>query len=556
MKRILAAVLTLAMLLSLCGVMTVAETAATSADELVLQDLSYDEVLYRVSQGDAGFTIGSTAIYAHHLSETSEPRNDKGFQFYYISLSAYSGSFDGRTDAPIDQWFLDYLDTSLANLQANGGGCMIRATYGLDGQEKCEPTDFNVLLGHVEQLSGIFAKYPDVITTVECGMIGAYGEMWGGLYSDLDHKLQVLDAWLTYLPDEISVNVRTVAEYYSYVNASEVFINNYKGQTVNGVTYPDKLDYNNFWMYTFLGEVFERIGIYNDAMLQDGNDGGTFPWHDTDNELALQLREGSFTFLGNQGDRSNYGGEFSGDTDETYRYKLPYWMPANAISRFYQANLSYYHGGNAAYQNIYKKAHTKTLYWLETHKAERERTLLENISAAGLGMTYSMVKDDNSVKVRYPDGTSSAVLAYDAAVALMDEYNAALSESDTQAVLTYKYTITTDGWDSATVDSTLFDAIAAKKTVTADLDDYIGQSAAKYFEDHVGYRIVLRESKISGEVVPGGTIRISGIVDNTGFANITKDKVTELVLSDGTNTYVVATDIDANSWKSAQRSTY
>ena len=108
MKRLLSLILALASVLCAFTFTVSAEDESVSG-ALVLQDLDYKEILHRVNQMDSGFTIGSTAIYAHHLDQNSKPRNDSGFQFYYISLSKYSGSFDGREDAPIDEWFLDYL---------------------------------------------------------------------------------------------------------------------------------------------------------------------------------------------------------------------------------------------------------------------------------------------------------------------------------------------------------------------------------------------------------------------------------------------------------------
>ena len=432
---------------------------------------------------------------------------------------------------------------------------MLRATYGLDGQTKCEPTDFNVLLGHVKQLSELLSRYPDVVSTVECGMIGAFGEMWGGLYSDSEHKRQVLEAWLTYLPDEITVNARTVGEYCNYVNGTEVFKTKYQNKTVNGVTYPDRLHGSNYWMYDFPGEGFERIGIYNDAMIQDGNDGGTFTWNDYDFEAALKMREGAFTFLKDRSDVANYGGEFSGATG-IYRWKLNYWMPLAAIPEFYTAHLSYYHGGNNAYRHTgkYYGEYNDTYYYVDETIKGREEVLKDNIEKLGSGMSYAVTVDKNDSKVKYPDGTYSAVMTYDEAQALAKEYNEA--NPGTTAVVHTKTTLTTGGWSSATVSDELIDEIARENDVTADLTDYMGTTVAKFFEDHVGYRLVLRESYISGIAYTGGSLRIKGKVDNTGFANITREKRCELVLVGEDNTYVIPTDIDVRDWKSAQRTEY
>jgi hypothetical protein len=61
---------------------------------------------------------------------------------------------------------------------------------------------------------------------------------------------------------------------------------------------------------------------------------------------------------------------------------------------------------------------------------------------------------------------------------------------------------------------------------------------------------------MNAEVKRGGVLNVKGTVDNTGFANITRKKMTEIVITDGENTYTVPTDIDARQWKSATRSEY
>ncbi len=518
----------------------------------VLQDLDYSETLHRVNLMDAGFTMSSTAIYAHHLDVNSKPRNDSGFQFYYISLSKYSGSFEQFEDAPIDEWFLEYLDMSLANLRNNGGGCMIRATYGLDGQQNCEPTDFEMLLTHVKQLSEVISRYPDVVSTVECGMIGAFGEMCGGLYSRSVYKAQVLDTWLKNTPDSVTVNVRTANEYFFYVNESELYKEKYKNQTVNDIKYPDSLNGNSYWQYYFEDTDFARIGIYDDAMIQDNNHGGTFPWSEAQGAF---YRSGFFTFLHNQGSRTGYGGEFSGAAG-IYRWKVTNWMPLLAIPEFYRGHLSYYHGGNNAYKHIGKfyGEYTDSHYGDAGTLAHRIETLENNVALYGSGMTGSVTSDEDDCKVKYPDGSYSAVMTYGEAQALADEFNA--TSQTGQAVVHTRIYLTTGGWSSANVSDELIDAICEMNDVTADLTDYMGANVAKFFEDHVGYRLVLRESQISGVAYTGGGLRIKGKIDNTGFANITREKRCELLLVGEDNTYVIPTDMDVRQWKSAQRSVY
>jgi len=516
MKRIASLFLALATLVCMCTFISVESAAAE--DELVLQDIEYKEVIGRVNQNDSGFTQGSTAIYAHKLNEKSVPRNDSGWQFYYISLSMYSGAdvfkANGFVDRDIDEWFLEYMDGTLANLRKNGGNCMIRLTYGLDGQQKCEP-EFEQMLYHQTQMAEVFAKYKDVVALVECGMIGAFGEMWGGRHSNPKSKATVLQGWLDQLPEEITVNVRTAGEYYYWASSTDLYREEFRNKTVNGIKYPPSLTDQNYYKYPFYDTMFSRVGCYNDAMIQDGNDGGSFAGG----------RANFMQWLGWKALRTNYGGEFSGEKSYRTNVNATFWLPARSFPEFYEGHLSYYHGGNAAYSQCYEVAYSNT-------------------------STYDPEKRDDAEDAAYAEEERFHELfgqfAYD-----MD-WSCEVKEEGGKFVV-YKYS---GGWQTGTMVEELMDIIVERAAGTAELRDYFGQPMNIWFEDHIGYRYVLRESKISGTVNPGGVLRLAGIVDNVGFANVTREKAAEVIITDGENEYVIATDIDIRKWYSADRNNY
>ncbi|MBQ8696798.1 MAG: DUF4832 domain-containing protein [Clostridia bacterium] len=512
MKRILS--LFLAVMMVACACTFVTFESAAASDDLVLQDIEYKEVVGRVNQNDCGFTQGSTAIYAHKLNDKSAPRNDSGWQFYYISLSMYSGAErfqqSGFSDRDIDEWFLEYMDGTLANLRKNGGNCLIRLTYGLDGQTQCEPTDFDQLLYHQTQMAEVFTKYKDVVALVECGMIGAFGEMWGGTWSDAKHKAQVLQGWLDKLPEEITVNVRTAEEYYYWATTTDLFKDEFRNKTVNGIKYPPSLTDKTYWQYPFYDTMFSRVGCYNDAMIQDGNDGGSFAGG----------RDNFMKWLSWKALRTNYGGEFSGEKSFRTNTGTTFWLPGRSFPEFYESHLSYYHGGNAAYSNSgYENSYANT-------------------------STFNTLEDAEAYMEKYFDLFGR--FAYDM------EYDCVLTEKDGKYVLNKS----TQGWASGTMVEELMDAIVERADGTADLRDYQGQPMNLWFEDHIGYRYVLRESKMSGTVNPGGILNVVGTVDNVGFANVTREKAAEVIVTDGENEYVIPVDIDIRKWYSADRNSY
>ena len=63
-----------------------------------------------------------------------------------------------------------------------------------------------------------------------------------------------------------------------------------------------------------------------------------------------------------------------------------------------------------------------------------------------------------------------------------------------------------------------------------DNSAYYGQTVFKFIRDHIGYRLVLRDSYIQKDVIQGGIFDIKFTIENTGFANPIFKMNSEIVL--------------------------
>lgn len=91
-------------------------------------------------------------------------------------------------------------------------------------------------------------------------------------------------------------------------------------------------------------------------------------------------------------------------------------------------------------------------------------------------------------------------------------------------------------------------------TVDADNSAYYGQTVHKFMRDHLGYRFVLRDSDLSGEVEQGGTLKLDISVENTGFANPIRPQKAEVILEKDGNYVKTEVDIDTREWRSCTTS--
>lgn len=88
-----------------------------------------------------------------------------------------------------------------------------------------------------------------------------------------------------------------------------------------------------------------------------------------------------------------------------------------------------------------------------------------------------------------------------------------------------------------------------------DNSAYYGSTVFDFIRDHLGYRFVLRDSKLSSDAVQGGGAEVKFTVENTGFAGIIPSCTPYVILEkEGVYTYAKCS-IDCNNWFSQSKNT-
>ena len=242
----------------------------------------------------------------------------------------------GGADIPIDNATLDAWRASLANVRANGALVTPRFAYDSEGISGCEPADFDVMLAHVRQIAGVLNEYADVVVSIECGMIGPWGEMHSSKYDDALYDTRILRTWLDELDPRIKVQVRSPAHLF------QLFRTEVLGSTasLDGETLLSRLSELPGW---------ERIGLYNDGYLGTCADYGTF----TDGITSFATGNGVNNFTRAQGMRwlggrrdIPYGGEIATLTTDEQENTWPPFVhdDYNQVKDWYQCHLSYLRG--------------------------------------------------------------------------------------------------------------------------------------------------------------------------------------------------------------------
>ena len=80
---------------------------------------------------------------------------------------------------------------------------------------------------------------------------------------------------------------------------------------------------------------------------------------------------------------------------------------------------------------------------------------------------------------------------------------------------------------------------------------YDGKNGMEFMRDRLGYRLVLREAKVSEGVIRNGILRFEGKIQNVGFGLIVNKKNVSVILKpkSGSDSYIALTNLDARDWR-------
>ncbi len=222
----------------------------------------------------------------------------------------------GGVDLPLSDDALDAVDKSLAAARAHGVTVYVRLGYTYDEAVGTEPGDFKMILKHQEQIGAVISRYPAVVTAVECGLLGPWGEMHSSAYGTTEYHAAIIRKWLEVTPPTVAILVRAPNHILDYAAA----------ETTDAYFAPREKK---------PGE--ERIGMYNDGYLGTDWDYGT--WADGGKRYFSRAQGVSFLETRPAGP---YGGECAYVSDEGARkVNILYPEKYNIVQEFYRTHLTY-----------------------------------------------------------------------------------------------------------------------------------------------------------------------------------------------------------------------
>ncbi|MBP5480849.1 MAG: DUF4832 domain-containing protein [Paludibacteraceae bacterium] len=300
----------------------------------VPQDLDYTDALEKVENPGIGFyrTQGlhlkaegnqpaSTWGNISHLRMDISEFSDKAV----LSVNEETGDTTFGVSRPLTQDALEAFEATLDAVRQRGKTAIVRFAYDpwFNGSTKCDPEQ-SVILGHLKQLGEVYARNTDVITFVELGMYGSWGEMHSSNVGSNENIAEALQTLLRCTPPEIKIGVRRpdIVAVWLGVNKG----GNYSGFDIHSEAFLKAL--------AAKGDTLLRVGMYNDGYLGSYSDLGTIGMGESGHQMT---REMMVQWLETYSMHTPYGGELVAN----YNGDEPINTPAYLSQEGFRTHTSY-----------------------------------------------------------------------------------------------------------------------------------------------------------------------------------------------------------------------
>lgn len=293
---------------------------AFNSDGLVSSNIDYSdskEVLlnpergyythYSITLANPSTSLATSELLTKASNVKAEmATNDDTLALIGFYLTNYS-------DSDLSDELLASLDEFCDSFRQSGYKIIVRFAYFGDDTSQADPTDFNQILSHIEQLEPFFNTNKDVIHVVQLGFMGRWGEWHSSAYSEEGYRKQIIKKVLEVVPAQTQILLRRPLFYKEY------FEDGYF-DTKLGFTSDNKA----------------RVGIYDDGFLATPTDYGTFETEDREQELKWMDYLTRYTIFGGE---AVYTDEYTGYHDvESAIYNMQK-THTNFLNRIYHPTI-------------------------------------------------------------------------------------------------------------------------------------------------------------------------------------------------------------------------
>jgi len=258
------------------------------------------------------FMLGETVVYTPDTT-TNFCNPERGFYYHSeqkvttqgktnMSTSTFSTARNAGSTLLLRLYYLDnfrkkdlpeavlnQITSDFALFRTNGCKAVLRFAYDNDNDDGYQDASPAIWKSHLLQLKPILQANADVITVVQAGFMGAWGEWYfssQGVGEDIPQKVKndLIDELLDAVPVSRAVQLRTPDYKRDYFN--------YRKESKDALTSAE----------AFTGTARARLGHHNDAFLYQSDNMGTY----SDREKDMDFLDQECLYLPNGGETDVY----------------------------------------------------------------------------------------------------------------------------------------------------------------------------------------------------------------------------------------------------------
>ncbi len=262
--------------------------------------------------------------------------NNEYTQLYHLrfDISEYSGKINNESDKELTSEFCENFGKLLEKFKKYEKNVIIRFTYcpncAWDGSNHDFEPSIEFILKHIETICSVANNYPDVITAIETGLVGGWGEMHGTVSAETpDLVATIVNKYLEQTrSSKIPVLVRRPDIIYSYIYKYKMNGQLDSTQTNNTTPFSVVKDFS-----TENDAELSRLGLYNDGYLASETDLGTYKSGNRASEIEW--------LSANVTNSTPFGGEVTDGSPAKGLYKLKNKEYFETVNEMFKMNLSY-----------------------------------------------------------------------------------------------------------------------------------------------------------------------------------------------------------------------
>jgi len=236
---------------------------------------------------DRGFYDADYALNLDRDYNMFEGAMDAGYMMVYapINLEEYN------TTAILPSTLIDTISKNLNDANNTGVKLILRVKYrsGLNGYDPSK----DIILDHLNQLKPLLKIYKNIISVIQAGTIGAWGE-WHSFTGDyeesnidyINNRRDIIAALVGIFPDKY-IQIRTPMHKELLYGSSVEYADESKdGEITSNIA--------------FTNDIKAKVGHHNDCFLASETDMGTYPSDNIDFWKAYVINDTKYSPVGGE----------------------------------------------------------------------------------------------------------------------------------------------------------------------------------------------------------------------------------------------------------------